>query len=83
MKIGQHDIFAEFKNDWTQFRRGFNWRTFRLALFEVEDDRMFGAVEATVILLGLGVRVRWTYTITEVAQRLADDCERIKEHLEE
>ena len=31
---------------------------------------MLGAVEATVIILGLGFRVRWTYTDTEMMTEL-------------
>lgn len=68
--------------DWSQIRSGYNWRTFRLIMVEVEDDRMFGAVEATVVLLGFGLRVRWTHTLTDKMEDLLDGMERVKADLE-
>lgn len=65
------EVFAEFVNEWPQFGAGYNWRTFHPLMIEVEDDRMMGGVEATVIVLGLGLRVRWNYTETEEARDLA------------
>ncbi len=58
------NLFASFIWEWGQLRRGFNWRTFHLVMIEFEDDRMTGGIEATAILLGVGVRVRWTYDTT-------------------
>jgi hypothetical protein len=65
------EVFAEFINEWRQLGSGWNWRTFHPVMIEVEDDRMMGGVEATVIVLGLGVRVRWNYRETEEARDLA------------
>lgn len=58
--------------EWSQLLGGCNWYTFTPVKFEFEWDRMFGALELTVILLGLGARVRWTYAETEKAREIAE-----------
>lgn len=64
-------FFGHFIEQWSQFLRpGDNWYEFRFVLFEVEWDRILGAVEMTVVLFGLGGRVRYTYAITEEAGRM-------------
>ncbi len=68
--------FVEWIEEWSQFLGGCNWYTFNLIKIEFEDERIMGGVETTWIILGLGIRVRWNYTITE-------DVSLIKEHLEE
>lgn len=47
--------------EYSQFFTPCNWRTFRLALFELEDDAAMGIAELTVVVLGLGFRVAWVY----------------------
>ena len=42
---------------WNQY----NWHTINLLNLELEDDRMFGNVELTFIIMGFGVRLVWTY----------------------
>jgi hypothetical protein len=69
--------FAEFIWEWGQLRSGFNWRTFHLVMIEVEDDRMCGAVEVTVVALGVGVRARWTYDST-FTRRMAEEVEAVE-----
>jgi hypothetical protein len=59
-----------------------NWRTFHFAHFEMEDDKILGAIETTLILLGLGFQVRWNYKTTEFAahlRQLHDDVKSGKE----
>lgn len=51
--------------EWSQFFGRNNWYTFRPIMFEVEDDRHMGGIEATVIVMGLGFRVRWNYAETD------------------
>ena len=62
--------------EWSQFLGGCNWYTFHPFMLEIEDDRVMGGVEATVIVLGLGFRWRWTYKITEelagIIQQVSD-----------
>lgn len=48
-------------------------------MIEVEDDRMMGGIEATVIVLGLGVRVRWNYAVTEKVADIQEQVRRINE----
>lgn len=54
-------FFVEWIEQWSQFVSGCNWYTFHPIKLEIEDDRIMGGVEATVIVLGLGLRVRWNY----------------------
>lgn len=75
---GYKGWFIDWIEEWSQFRGGCNWYTFHPIQIEVEDDRMMGGVEATVILLGFGLRVRWNYTVTERAAGILQQVEDIK-----
>lgn len=68
--------FIEWREEWSQFFTPCNWRTFHPAFIEFEDDRMMGAVECTIIILGLGFRLRWNYAIT---RQVADVQQSIKD----
>jgi hypothetical protein len=75
-------VIFNWIEEWSQFFHRCNWRTFHFAHFEVEDDRILGAIEATLILLGLGFQVRWNYKTTEFAahlRQLHDDVKSGKE----
>lgn len=62
--------------EWSQFFRSDNWHTFHPILMEFEGDWILGGVEATVVVLGLGVRLRWNYARTErldeIERRMAE-----------
>lgn len=73
----------EWIEEWSQFGPDYNWRTFHPFNWEIEDDRMLGAVETTLIILGLGFRLRWTYTVTEKMEYLKKTVEDIKAGLVE
>lgn len=76
------DAFTiEWIEQWSQFFERCNWRTFNVAQVELEDDRMFGAVEMTVVLLGIGFRVRWTYAETEATRELRERVDALSEPL--
>ena len=51
--------------EWSQVTGGCNWYTITPIHIEFEWDKSLGGVEFTVVLLGLGIRVRWNYTMTE------------------
>lgn len=61
---GYKGWFVDWIEEWSQFLGGCNWYTFHPVLIEIEDDRIMGGIEATVIVLGLGARVRWNHTKT-------------------
>lgn len=69
-------IYWTWIEEWSQFLRHDNWFTFRPIMVEVEDDRIMGGVEVTVIILGLGFRMRLNHTetaeVTEIKQQIAD-----------
>lgn len=58
--------FAHAINEWRQLRGGYNWYTFHPIQIEVERDDIAPGYEATIIVLGLGFRIRinkdWTGT---------------------
>ena len=70
--------FIEWIEEWSQFFEPCNWRTFHPIKVELEDDRIMGGIEATVIVLGLGLRWRWNYRITETADDVLQSVEDIK-----
>lgn len=72
--------FVEWHEDWSQLFRRCNWYTFTFFRFEVEDDRIMGGVESTLILLGLGVRVRWNWRETEKTREIDAAMEEMKEN---
>lgn len=54
-------LLIDPQEQWSQFFGRCNWYTFNPILIELEDERCMGGVEVTVIIMGLGLRVRWTY----------------------
>lgn len=75
---GYKGWFIDWIEEWSQFAGGCNWYTFHPIQIEFEDDRMMGGVEATVIVLGLGFRMRWNWRVTEVAAETLRRVEEIK-----
>jgi hypothetical protein len=71
-------IYAQIVFDWADMVPGMNWRNFRFIELSVEDDRIMGAVEGVIALLGIGLRLRWTYTVTETAQYIVDSVKEIE-----
>lgn len=68
---------VEFKEDYSQLWKNCNWYTFHFVRIEIEDDSVMGGFEATAVLLGLGIRVAYTYDRgTEMRQEIR---ERMKE----
>lgn len=76
-RLGSSRWLVEFINEWREFGPHLNWRTFHPLMLEIEDDRMMGAVEFTLIILMLGIRVRLTYTDTDFTAELAAHVESI------
>jgi hypothetical protein len=71
--------FVDWIEEWSQFFSDCNWYTFHPIQIEVEDDRIMGGVEATVIVLGIGVRVRWNYAKTEKVAQIIRAVDKIRE----
>lgn len=71
-------LHCSWLNEWRElFPRGdWNWRTFHVVQVEIEDDRMMGNWELTVVLLGLGFRLVWVGEDTEARKRIRDDLDR-------
>lgn len=72
-------VFCEFIEEWSQFFESCNWRTFHPLMVEVEHEINIGGAEATVIVLGIGLRVRWNYAKTEVIENILDQIAAIKQ----
>jgi hypothetical protein len=77
--MGYRGVFLEWIEQWSQLRPGYNWRTFQIIQIEVEDDRSMGGAEATVVLLGLGFRIRVNYAKTPMVDHIEEQVQRIKD----
>jgi hypothetical protein len=76
--IERGNWLVEGIEEWSQFLGGCNWYTFHPIKAEIEDDRIMGGVEVTIIILGVGFRWRWNHTVTEAmadALKSVDDIE--------
>jgi hypothetical protein len=60
----------EFHEEWSQLVSKYNWYTCTLCRIEFENDAILGAYEATAILIGIGLRVRWNHTRTETMDEI-------------
>ncbi len=70
MSKGYVGWYVEPIEQWSQFLGGCNWYTFHPIKIELEDERNMGSIEATLILLGLGLRIRWNYAETDAVSEL-------------
>jgi hypothetical protein len=68
-KCFMHPIF-----EWEQLIGKWNWVTFHPIMIELENDKMSGGWEFTLILLGVGIRFRYNYAFeeSEAGQRFAE-----------
>ena len=83
MAEGYKGVSIYWIEEWSQFVQRCNWYTFHPIKIEVEDERNMGGVEATVILLGIGFRVRWNYAITEQVEDIVALVEEIRKRYPE
>lgn len=63
-------FLAELIQEWTDLWPPYNWATFHPVMIEFEDDAALGGFEVTIILMGLGFRIRWNHTRTEMVERI-------------
>lgn len=63
--MSKDDWIFEAWEEWSQIAGGCNWYTITPIHIEFEWDKMLGGIEAKVVILGVGMRVRWNYTMTE------------------
>jgi|SRR5882672_766159 len=71
--------YITWREQWSQFFRKDNWYTFNINNIEVENDKIMGGFEATVIILGLGCTIRRNHTITEDASYIKEQVDSVKE----
>jgi hypothetical protein len=62
--------FIDWIEQYSQFFRQDNWYTYNPVVIEFEDDRCMGGAEITLIVLGLGFRLRWNYEETEQVKEI-------------
>lgn len=77
MHVERGNWLVEFREDYSQFFQSCNWYTFQVVQLEIENDAAMGNYEVTVALLGLGIRIAYTYDKDtemrqELRERLAD-----------
>jgi hypothetical protein len=69
----------DWTEDYSQFFRKDNWYTFTFIHLVFENDTMMGGYELTFVVLGLGFRIRYNHTRTELVDEILksiDDIER-------
>jgi hypothetical protein len=71
--------FVEWIEQWSQFWQDCNWYTFHPIKIEIEDERNMGGWEITVIVLGLGFRVRRNYVVTDSVRNIVRQVAEIKD----
>ena len=69
----------ELREEWSQLWTKCNWYTITPVSVELEDDRLLGAAEASLALLGFSVRVRWNHTATQYMAELERRIDEIRE----
>lgn len=75
---GYKGVFIDWIEEWSQLAGGCNWYTFHLIQIEFEDDRILGGFEATIIILGLGFRIRCNWRVTEEAASILQQLKEIQ-----
>lgn len=68
-------LYWNWIEEWSQFFQPCNWYTFHPIMIELEDERNMGGVELTLIVLGLGFRIRWNHTETEMVEKIKSDID--------
>lgn len=61
---------CELIEQWSQFFQACNWYTFNPVVIELEDNRALGDLELKLVLLGVGFRLSWNHTVTEMRRDL-------------
>lgn len=74
----ERKLLFEFREEWSQFLGHWNWYTFRPILVEFELDKLLGAAESTVIVLGVGFRISWSYAETRKARELSESIDELR-----
>ncbi|MGN8022282.1 hypothetical protein ACTJJ7_16390 [Phyllobacterium sp. 22229] len=67
--LGLHFNWIE---EWSQFFQSCNWYTFHPVHLEIEDDDAMGGFEVSIVIFGLGFRIRWNHTETEQVSHIKD-----------
>jgi hypothetical protein len=80
--MGERPWIIDPIEEWSQLWTGCNWYNITPLALEFEWDKIFGAVEARFVLVGVGIRFRWTYAETEEAQNLKRRADRIRRQYE-
>ena len=77
MHFEKGNFLFEFIEQYSQLFRIDNWYTFTFAFVEFENDKVMGALEFQVTLLGLGFRIRWNHTETETKKDIKEKIKNI------
>ena len=72
--------YVDWIEEWSQLLSwNDNWYTFHPMQIEFEWDRILGGAEITIIILGLGFRVRWNYAETKTVLDLKNKVDELIE----
>lgn len=79
MADGYLGVSVYWIEEWSQLVQRCNWYTFHPLMIELEDERSMGGLELTVIILGLGFRLRWNYAVTEQVESIRQQIQELQE----
>lgn len=69
---------VEFIEEWSQMVSKCNWYTCTVCRIEFENDAILGAYEWIAVFLGVGIRIRWNHTRTELIDELVARVQKSK-----
>jgi hypothetical protein len=81
-KDGYRGLYVDGIEDWSQFFESCNWYTFRFCHLEFEWDRIMGGIETTIVILGVGIRIRYNYAETENVLHIKEQVDELTKQIE-
>lgn len=66
------EILFEFNNDWDSLFKGYNWTAFTFIHFYIEHEKWLKGWDLNIILLGLGVYIRFNYDVKFLEAKLKE-----------
>ena len=73
-------VYFDFLNEWSQVVGKYNWIIFTPIMLEFENDITMGGLEMTVMVLGVGFRIRWNHTLTKQSDEIIKRAKEITDN---
>lgn len=66
------EFIFEFNNDWDNLFKGYKWTTFTFILFYIEHEKWLKGWDLNIMILGIGVYIRFNYDLDFLNKKLSD-----------